>query len=245
MIAGIFHQGSGIGNQLHRYVAARVLALDKGYEFGMKDAHLFKGYFMSLDMGKPYIPAPHTGLFLEERINHPSGADIRPYDTKIHQVEDDTLIDGEFQDERYFAHRLDEVREWLRVETLKLPDDLCIIAFRGGEYVGVPELFLPREYWERAISFMKFLHPGIRFEVHTDDVSTARHFFPYPCIHDPALNWCSIRYAKHLILSNSSFGILPALLGEAQEILAPKYWAGYNVGFWKLPQNEYKRFTYL
>ncbi len=27
MISGIFHQGSGIGNQLHRYVATKVLAL--------------------------------------------------------------------------------------------------------------------------------------------------------------------------------------------------------------------------
>src|SRR5690348_4619876 len=53
MIAGIFHSGSGLGNQLHRYVATRVLALDKGYEFSMVAPELFKGKgFMNLDMGK-------------------------------------------------------------------------------------------------------------------------------------------------------------------------------------------------
>ena len=52
MISGIFHKGSGLGNQLHRYVATRVLALDKGYKFSMVAPTNFKGEsFMKLDMG--------------------------------------------------------------------------------------------------------------------------------------------------------------------------------------------------
>ena len=43
MIAGIFHKGSGLGNQLHRYVMTRCLSLDKGMEFGMVNPELFKG----------------------------------------------------------------------------------------------------------------------------------------------------------------------------------------------------------
>ena len=35
MIVGTFWKGSGLGNQLHRYVMTRVLAADKGFEFGM------------------------------------------------------------------------------------------------------------------------------------------------------------------------------------------------------------------
>ena len=54
MIHGLIHPGSGLGNQLHRYVATRVLALDKGYDFGMVAPELFKGKdFMDLDIGKP------------------------------------------------------------------------------------------------------------------------------------------------------------------------------------------------
>ena len=35
MIVGVFHQGSGLGNQLHRYVATRVRAADLGVDWGM------------------------------------------------------------------------------------------------------------------------------------------------------------------------------------------------------------------
>ena len=35
MIIGYFHQGSGLGNQLARYVATRVKALDLGVDWNM------------------------------------------------------------------------------------------------------------------------------------------------------------------------------------------------------------------
>lgn len=246
MITGIFHAGSGLGNQLARYVMTRTLALDKGLDWGMKNPELFKGHsFMNLDMGKEY--KGHEYEYIEKRINNAQGVDIRDYDWGgILHIKDNTLIEGEFQGEKYYEHRLNEIREWLKVEPLDLPDDLCVIGFRGGEYVGVHDLFLPQSYWDQGIKIMQDKYPGIRFEVHTDDVETAKRFFPdFPCIHDIAINWRSVRYAKHLIIANSSFYILPALLGYAQEIIAPKYWAGYNVVYWKMNQNQYKRFTYI
>jgi hypothetical protein len=242
MIANIFHQGSGLGNQLHRYVMARVIALDRGYDFGVIFPENFKGHFMNIDMGVPV-----KGLLNEykEKSEKFEGNEVRDYDWDIKDIEDFTLIDGEFQGEKYFEHRLDEIREWLKVEPLDVPDDLCIIGFRGGEYVGVRDLFLPQSYWDSAIKLMRDKYPNIRFEVHTDDVETAQKFFPFPCIHDIGLNWRSVRYAKHLIIANSSFYILPALLGNAKEIIAPKYWAGYNKGYWQLKQNKYERFAYI
>lgn len=244
MLASIFHQGSGLGNQLHRYVMTRVLALDKGFEFGMIFPENFKGTFMKLDMGTPV-----QGLcneFNEEKVDM-LGVDVRPYDWRIEDIQDFTFIDGEFQGEEYFEHRLTEIREWLKVEPLDTPDDLCVIGFRGGEYVGVKDLFLPQEYWNKAIQIMRDKYPGIRFEVHTDDIETAKKFFPeFICIHDMSLNWRSIRFAKHLVIANSSFFILPSLLNaDVKEIIAPKYWAGYNKGFWQLEQNVYKKFTYI
>ena len=90
-------------------------------------------------------------------------------------------------------------------------------------------------------------YPDIKFEVQTDDPVSAAVIFPkLKIVHDVGYNWRAIRYAKHLILSNSSFGILPALLNEdVKEIIAPKYWAGYNVGVWRTPDNNYKKFTYI
>ena len=249
MISGIFHQGSGLGNQLHRYVATRVLAEDNGYKWGMINPALFKGdSFMPIDKGM--LAEEWTFLFRwKEKKVVEDWVDIRVYDPEINFVKDETIIEGEFQDERYFKHRLSEIREWLKVEPLELPSDLCVIGFRGGEYTAFPDLFLTGDYWNEALFRMRNRYPNIRFEVHTDDVITARQFFPgLNCIHDIGLNWRSIRYAKHLIIANSSFYILPSLLNEeAKEVIAPRYWARRNAGVWALPQNYYsdKRWQYI
>lgn len=254
MIAGILHQGSGLGNQLHRYVAIRVLAEDKGFEWGFAytndgsgKVHGFKGKdFMPLNLGREVSMDDHS-FFSEKKVLE-NGVDIRGYDPEINFVGDNTLIDGEFQDERYWSHRIDNVREWLKVEELPMDEDLCVIGFRGGEFQAFPDLFLTKEYWDSAIGLMRLERPNIRFEVHTDDPETAKQFFPdFPVIHDVALNWRSVRYAKWLILANSSFYIFPALLGPAHKIIAPRYWARRNTGVWALPQNYYsdKRIQYI
>lgn len=247
MIAGIFHQGSGCGNQLHRYVATRVLALDKGYEFRIHFPENFKGSsFMNLDMGVPIgeaIPEANPKQWHEKKVVE-NGVDIRSYDPEINFVEDNTAIDGEFQDERYWKHREKEVNEWLKVEPINIPDDTCVIGFRGGEFSVFPDLFLTKEYWDEAIQIMK--DKGIKnFEVHTDDEILAKQFFPdYPIIHDIGINWRSMRYAKNAIIANSSFCILPRWLRNGFTI-APRYWARHNTKVWALPQNYYSRFHYI
>jgi hypothetical protein len=246
MISGIFHSGSGVGNQLHRYVAARVLAKDKGYEFGMQNPTLFKGQeWMKLDTGKLLDPDVQYGNWNEQEVRTQSGLDIRSYDPEINFVQDNTIIDGEFQDPRYFEHRLDEIDEWLKVEPMDVPDDVCVIGFRGGEYKLFPDLFLDKSYWTKALLAVKLEHPDMKFEVHTDDPEEAKKFFPeFPIIHDVAKNWRAMRYAKYAIIANSSFYILPRLLSKGITY-APRYWARRNTKTWALPQNYYREFTYL
>lgn len=250
---GIFHEGSGLGNQLARYVMTRVKALGMGVDFGMVGE--FKGKsFMNLDMGKP-VP-------FKSHVEMPAGKVVVECDWPIYQedpwnpdynfkINDNTIIDGEFQGEKYFEHRLDEIREWLTpdhpyLEDTDAPEGFCVIGFRGGEYVHT-NWFLPQSYWDKAIAEMRKINPDMKFEVRTDDVETARNFFPdFYVAHDMALDWMHIRKAPYLILANSSFYILPALLNQrVKKIIAPKFWAGYNQGKWQLPQNEYKQFHYI
>lgn len=249
MIVGIFHEGSGLGNQLHRYVMTRVLARDKGLDYGMIGN--FKGSsFMNLDIGKPTSPEDlekeQYDFFVEKKIVA-DGIDIRGYDPEINFVGYNSVIDGEFQDSKYFEHRITEIRKWLRVKTMKVSDDVCIIGFRGGEYTQFPDLFLTKDYWNDAISQMKTWYPNITFKVVTDDPTTAREFFPdFEISHEIGDDWRSIRYAKHLIIANSSFFILPALLNqEVKEVIAPRYWARRNSKVWALPQNYYRKFLYI
>lgn len=224
MTKGIFHKGSGLGNQLHRYIGTRVTAKDG--KFGMVAPELFKGAsFIKLDMGETHN---------DYDIEHPSGRVI---------PKGCDFIDGEFQDEYY----LEKMGDWIQTEPLEMPDDVGVINFRGGEYVGVPDLFLPKVYWDKAIAEMRKINPNMKFEVHTDDPYTAYSFFPdFPIASDIELNWRSIRHAKYLILSNSSFAIIPAHLNTNVElVLAPKFWAGYNKKIWQLECNNYKKFKYI
>lgn len=248
MIIGIFHPGSGTGNQLHRYVMTRVLALDKGLEFGIACPFNFKGQsFMNLDMGKP-IP-------FDVNVEYPAGKVIVESDWPLYQedpfnpnyqldIKDNMIVDGEFQGEKYFEHRKKEIDEWLKVEPLDMPDDLCIIGFRGGEY-RFTNWFLPQSYWDDAMKLMIDL--GVKkFKVVTDDPDTAARFFPgIEVTHEIGMDWRQVRYAKNLIIANSSFYILPAWLNEDAHVIAPRFWAGYNQKKWHLGQNEYKNFHHI
>lgn len=299
MIIGNFHQGSGLGNQLHRYVATRVKAADLGVDWAMmynSDGSVkekgFKGQsFMDIGQWNKHLkkeikrfditqntfnglsaePEGAMSNFIEKKVVDEFGNDIRGYDPEWNFIEDNTIIDGEFQDERYWEHREKEVDEWLKVDYLNMPDDLCVIGFRGGEFKVFPDLFLTKEYWEEGVNRMKEVNPNMKFEVHTDDEETAKQFFPnYKVIHDIGVNWRSMRYAKYAIIANSSFFILPRWLrqgetncyhlpsgltvtisepnrsGKAEAItIAPRCWARHNTRTWALPQNYYKRFTYI
>jgi len=251
MIYGIFHKGSGLGNQLHRYIATRIKALELGVDIDIINPDGFKGAsFMNLDLGKAdnmefHIKEltgkviPHSDLPLWEEW------DKQVYDPDFNFVEDNTIIDGNFEDERYFEHRLPEIAEWLKTEPLEVPDDTCGIGFRGGEFYTVPELGLPKEYYDRAIMEMKKINPDMKFEVHTDDPELAKQFFPdYKIIRDIGTNWRSMRYAKYAIIANSSFYVLPRLLNGGLTI-APRYWNRYNTKKWDYPQGYYKAFKYI
>lgn len=250
MVIGKFYNGSGLGNMLHRYVATRVKAIDSGFDYGMVyiddgagKEHGFKGRFFINQPKLVAYPVEYKE-FTEKKVVE-NGVDIRGYDPEFNFIEDNTIIDGEFQDERYWSHREKEVDEWLKVEPLDMPDDLCVIGFRGGEFTIFPDLFLTKEYWGEAIGIMKKRNPNMRFEVHTDDPVTAKKLFPdYECIHNIGINWQSMRFAKQAIIANSSFYIFPRWLNNGFTI-APRYWARRNIGVWALPQNYYKRFTYI
>lgn len=233
MIAGIFHKGSGLGNQLFRFVGSRVIALDRGEEHGMVASALFKG--------SSFMELPINDVGVGYRIQDGTGKVVMP-DTK-----GITIVDAEFQSEADFMHRLDEVRGWLKVVPMNMPINTCVISHRGGEYTLYPELYLSNDYWDKAIQMMREINPNMVFEVQTDDSVAARLQFPnFHIVHHPEYNWRAIRYAHYLIVGNSSFSILPSLLNEnVKKIIAPKFHAGHNKGYWQEPQNEYKAYTYV
>jgi len=255
MIVGTLHPGSGVGDQLFCYLAARITAERLGVPFGM--AGEFKGKdFIQLERGVE-IPFPY-------RVELPAGKIIvdapfalyegKPdFDPEFFFLSDNTIVDGcRLQDEKYWDDA--DLFSWLKTEPIGVPDDLCIIGFRGGEYAAVPELFLTKDYWEAATNKMREINPAMRFRVVTDDPGLARVCLPhYEITHDVSQDWRQIRYARYAIIANSAFYILPRLLkhyelegwDEDTVTVAPRYWARRNIEQWSTSQNFYKSFIYL
>lgn len=253
MIIGLWHPGSGVGDQLFCYLAAHITAERLGVDFAM--AGEFKGkefinlrYSPTID---PYhVEMPAGKIIMESDMPIYEGKTY--YDPEFNFIEDNTIVDGcRVQDERYWEAF--PVADWLRTEPMAVPDDVCVIGFRGGEYSMVPDLFLPQSYWDEAVALM--YERGIKkFQVHTDDPATARRFFPgFECVHNVGLNWRSVRYAKHAIIANSAFYIIPRWLqhyddsfeDEGAITIAPRYWARRNIKEWSTPQSYYPAFKYI
>jgi hypothetical protein len=170
--------------------------------------------------GGPAIKLPDgiRNYYLERKIIHPiTGADIRLYDTDLVNILDNTKIDGLMQDEQYILHRKEEIRTWLKVKPKfdcydYSDENTCVINFRGGEYSRHHDFFLRKEYWQDAIAHMRAINPSFRFIVITDDVLTAKNFFPDFAVFHFSIgkDYSIIKNAYYLILSNSSFGWFPA-----------------------------------
>ena len=254
MIYSFTHPGSGLGNQLHRLIAGKVLALDKGYEYSAIGREHFKGKsFMNIDFGEltpkdwTYDIDPGGRIWVDTKFDDTKEflEGTNYFNPEYHFVEDNTIIDGEFQSIQYFGHRMKEIDEWLKVEPISILDDVCVIGFRGGEFYVFPELGLPKSYYEIGIDMMQQINPNMKFEVHTDDEVLAKQFFPnFKIVHDIGINWRSIRCAKYAIIANSSFFILPRLLNGGITI-APHFWARRNKGVWSRPDNWYNQFKYV
>lgn len=269
MIVTEIYNGQGLGNQLACYVTTRVIAKDKGYDFGIMNPNKFKCLdFMNLDFGLPVTGGsgreggpPDTlpdGIqhYFKERYNVlPNGANVTIDDPNLELIQDNTKIDGIFQSEDRIIHRKDEIRQWLKVKPEKdcydySDPNICIINYRGGEYTYMPWVLIRHEYWMSAIEKMRSINPNMKFVVITDDVETASKQFPdFEVYHfDIGKDFSIIKNANYLIISNSSFPIFAIMMNEnVKHIIAPKYWARHNVsdGYWSCGYNIYKNYNYL
>ena len=269
MLATEILNGQGIGNQLFCYVTTRSIAHDRGLEFGIKDTG-WSGdkrynqngfYWMTLDMGSLVPDNIQIYYEIDKRLKLKTcvhdmthGCYISKYDKNLINVSDNTMILGNMQDQKYFIHNKDLVKEWLKVkseyDTYEYTDDnVCVLNFRGGEYVGFHELYLERKYWIDAMNNMTKINPNMEFVVITDDIKASQDMLPeIPAYHFSVdKDYTIIKNAKHVILSNSTFPFFAVFTSDTIEnIIAPKYWARHNVsdGYWGSGQNLYSGWNY-
>ena len=97
---------------------------------------------------------------------------------------------------------------------------------------------------------MRKIRPDMEFLAVTDDVEAAYKILPEvrAVRNDIGKDYVTIKNARYLLLSNSSFAVFPALTSdELKYAIAPKYWARHNVsdGYWASEQNIYSCFHYM
>lgn len=154
------------------------------------------------------------------------------------------------QDARYYQDYKEKIQKWLVIKEenqhqyekwltdngIILDEDLCVFSIRGGEFKGVPNLILPKEYWQNARRKMKEYNPNLRFLIVSDDPQYAGALFNYtiPVMHHSiGCDYFVLANCKNLVLSNSGFGIFPAWLNKNNPlIIAPRHFARYNTGVW-------------
>jgi len=251
-----------IGDHITRYLLCRTVAKKNNYSWSInkKTSHdYYNGMeqmdFFNIDYGIPndiaYGQLPNgTVNIWEEKCEHYNTHDYYSYQPDIFYVDDNTkLIIKCAHNARYYNRN--QVIKWLKIKDNKVKDykkilsnydidledkNLCVLNCRGGEYRGVPSLFLEMDYWQNAVRNMLKKNPLMKFIVITDDTQYFRKIFNFPVYHfSIGCDYYTVNNAKNLIISNSAFGIFSSWTNvHSPYIIAPKYWARHNVsnGYW-------------
>jgi len=235
-------------------------------------------YFMDVNFGKPvevigrnsrglniykdipneYYDSPKSYIYDNNEclINH--------FDSEVFNIQDNTMIHLISQSEDYLIDRKKDIESWFTIKEsylkeyqnrltnagLELNQDLCVINFRGGEFLSVHNLVPRPQYWRDSINYMKSINPNMNFIIITDDTQSAtRYIGNYPCYHfDIGMDFFIINQSKYSILSNSSFGWWASWLNtQSKLIIGPKFWGRHNIsdGYWSLGDQYVRGWYYM
>lgn len=176
------------------------------------------------------------------------------FDKRVLELKTSHDLVGYFQSEDYFFGNLEKLKSYIQVnqkilQSHSIPNNICLINLRGGEYKRFKNLILPKEYWECAIKNMK-IHYGVdKFAVVTDDHRYAKALFPsLEIIGDRVADcYASLCNAKYVIASNTSFSYFPLKTNSNSPIvIAPQCWSRFNnpCGRWASPANLYRNWLW-
>lgn len=155
-------------------------------------------------------------------------------------IPDNRSLVGHFQAPRYFSHCMDTIRYYFRMKDEPEQNEYVAIHFRGKDYYEGAENYHPqctREYYEKS---MALFPEGTRFILFTDDPVRAWEIFQGTRLFfidirtggDYIDDFRWMKRFKSFIISNSSYSLMAALLGEHPEkkIICPSLWFGAAAG---------------
>lgn len=244
-----FKEGQGLGNQLWLYFAAVSISKKLKTEVKIINYNQFVGKdFIKLNQSKKNVTTYdnifHERFYYDHRIKHISHF----YDERFYEINKNTLIEGYFQDERYFLNQKINFLKHVQITNpnfikIKLDKKSCVLNIRGGEYKRHKDFILPKKYWLNSIEIMK--KRGIeKFIIVTDDKKYCDILFPKYEVVFGSIKECFLYLltAKNIIVSNSTFSYFPIKMQKNNpNVIAPAYWGRYNdkQKIWASPSNFY------
>ena len=218
----------GLGNQIFQYAFARSLSP----KYDVKLLNSCTQYGNSLGYFNITLPiAPHPGWrWIAERSLR---FDPNP------EIEDNSILAGYWQCERYFLNVEAELRKELTPRfpvsytaekvAEQMGDCSVMLHIRRGDYLtwaAARHGALPMDYYMRAVKHITERVEGAHFFVFSDEDNyrpplrcsmTVVHLLPHEDLW--AMSKC-----RHAIIANSSFSWWGAWLANAKHVVAPKQW---------------------
>jgi hypothetical protein len=200
---------SSFGNRLFMIAGTIGIAVKNGYEYGFPPWNNGRFFVNPLPEKKDQ---EYKQIFLDWGFN---GFD----------VPDNVSIYGYLQSEKYFIHCKDIIKHYFTLQRMCDPiKDAILIHFRAYHESLKDTLFtfLKREYFINAIAEF----PKKRVVVVTDNIPRAKEVIgdEFEFISNSAINdFYLLTQADYLIMSNSSFSAMAAILAGCPTV-APKKW---------------------
>lgn len=209
-----------LGNQMFQYAVLRSVSYKTNYVYSFPNDWLGNDMFKNIEYGHDIRFFNYNNTFIESIKNN-------GYNEKIFDITDNTLIDGYWQSEKYFKDYRENLKYLFYTDKKDIDENICIIHFRGTDYVRENYL-LSKEWYNDAMNEIRKLNKNIVFKIITDDCRLASIYFPNIeiCSSNIKDDFGVIRDSKYKIISPSSFSWWCAWLGadESKFIISPMYW---------------------
>lgn len=254
----------GLGNQIFQFAAGYALARHKKTDLVL-DVSAFQSYdlrdFLLNHFTLPdnvTIQNPKQKSKLEKVIQKllpPNGVYKEPYyhfNNDFFDLNDDVVIEGYFQSEKYFQDYSDDIRSIFQLKnpisenSLQFKSEIekanisVSLHVRRGDYITNPEAqkthgSLGEIYYKNAIALIERLYGlNVTYFIFSDDMDYINNYYAY--LNNKVIvsgndkrpweDMYLMSLCNHHILANSSFSWWGAWLNEKKDktVIAPKMW---------------------
>lgn len=246
----------GLGNMMFQILTTKSFAYDKGVDCSFPNLISLLNYLNSEKTYNPNLNHSHEYLkflTLFKNLNtYPPHKEMKLFDfpfeyRHLDLPEDDFIINGFFQSEKYFKHNRDKILEWCEISSeIKdiiekkyshvLSKETTSIHVRRGDYVKFSNHHFVQniDYFKNSIEVLKDITEI--FVVFSDDIEWCKqnfignNFFFVENEKD-YIEICFMSLCKNNIISNSSFSWWPAWLNnnKNKKVVGPVNWFGPNL----------------